>query len=165
MKNKITLLKFEIINTIFILLFGFLSHYLYDLFNENILIGIISPINESVWEHLKLVFFPTLVTIIIGYFYYKDLYHDYLKSKTIALIYALIFTVVSFYTYSGILGHHVLFIDILIFIISCLIIFIKSLKNCNGDFSNNILYFVILFIIFMMFLIFTFYPLNIGLFK
>ena len=62
MKNKISFLKFEIINTTFIIIFGFLSHYLYDLFDQNLIVGIISPINESVWEHLKLVFFPTLIS-------------------------------------------------------------------------------------------------------
>ena len=165
MNNKISLLKFEFISTIFILIFGFLSHYLYDIFNQNIIIGIFSPINESVWEHLKLTFFPCLITILIGYFYYKDLYPDYLKSKTKSIIYALLFTIISFYTYSGILGHHLLFMDILIFIISCFMIFILTLKNCNGDYANNKIYFFILFLIFLLFLIFTFNPLDISLFK
>lgn len=133
MKNKISFFKFEIINTTFIILFGFLSHYLYDIFDKNIFIGIISPINESVWEHLKLVFFPTLVSILIGYFYYRDIYFNYIKYKTIALIYSLIFIIISFYTYTGIFGHHFLIIDILIFIISCIFILFYSLNKISYE--------------------------------
>jgi len=33
------------------------------------LIASFSAVNESVWEHLKLLFFPMLLTTIIGYFY------------------------------------------------------------------------------------------------
>lgn len=166
MKNKISFLKFEIINTTFIIIFGFLSHYLYDLLNQNLFIGIICPINESVWEHLKLLFFPTLISIIIGYFYYKGIYFNYLKNKTIALIYSLIFIIVSFYTYTGIIGHHFLIIDILIFIISCIFIFFYSLNKINYNYySNNKVYIFILVLLVLLFLIFTFYPLDINLFK
>ena len=43
---------------IFTAVFGTLSHFFYDWSNENVLIGLISPVNESTWEHMKLLFFP-----------------------------------------------------------------------------------------------------------
>lgn len=36
--------------------------------NNNHIVGIFSAVNESTWKHLKLLFFPMLITIIIGFF-------------------------------------------------------------------------------------------------
>ena len=41
-------------------LLGTAQHFLYDLF-PNPLTAIFAPVNESVWEHLKLLFYPTLL--------------------------------------------------------------------------------------------------------
>lgn len=41
-------------------LLGFGLHFLYD-FLPGSLSALISPVNESVWEHLKLLFWPTLL--------------------------------------------------------------------------------------------------------
>ena len=39
------------------ILLGFLNHFLYQLSGGAAFIALICPINESVWEHLKLLFF------------------------------------------------------------------------------------------------------------
>lgn len=39
---------------------GFLLHFLYD-WSPNVLFAMISPVQESVWEHLKLIYWPLLV--------------------------------------------------------------------------------------------------------
>ena len=46
---------------IFTAVFGTFSHFFYGWSNENPLIGLISPVNESTWEHMKLVFSPVLL--------------------------------------------------------------------------------------------------------
>ena len=46
---------------IFTAVFGTFSHFFYGWSNENPLIGLISPVNESTWEHMKLVFPPVLL--------------------------------------------------------------------------------------------------------
>ncbi len=43
---------------------GTALHFLYDLI-PGVLTGLISPINESVWEHLKLLFWPTLAAAFV----------------------------------------------------------------------------------------------------
>jgi len=60
--------KLILLGILFIIVMGVLSHFLFGWFNENYFIALISPINESVWEHLKLVFYPTVTWWIIGYF-------------------------------------------------------------------------------------------------
>lgn len=46
---------------LFINLFGILLHFLYDFSGKVLIVGIFAPINESVWEHLKLGFYPIIL--------------------------------------------------------------------------------------------------------
>lgn len=165
MNNKIKLKTFEIISTIFIIVSGILLHFLYDWSNNNTLVGIFSAINESTWEHLKLLFFPMLITIIIGSYYYKDV-DNYLCSKTKGLILSLLLIVISFYTYTGIIGNNFSIINILIFIIAVIIGEIYAYKKINNDSScSKSLSITILITLMLSFIIFTFKPPHIGLFK
>lgn len=59
---------FLIIGAVFTIITGTLLHFVYEWSGESLFVGIFSPINESVWEHLKLLFFPMSVWILIGYF-------------------------------------------------------------------------------------------------
>ncbi len=65
-KNKIK--NYQIFSIVFTFILGTLLHFTYNLSGENIIVGSFSAINESVWEHLKLLYFPMLLTLIIGYF-------------------------------------------------------------------------------------------------
>ena len=47
-------------------------HFLYEWTNQSVLAGIFAPVNESVWEHLKLTFWPILVWWGIGNYLYGD---------------------------------------------------------------------------------------------
>ena len=165
MNNKIKLKTFEIISTIFIIVSGILLHFLYDWSNNNKVVGIFSAINESTWEHLKILFFPMLITIIIGGYYYKDV-DNYLCSKTKGLILSLLFIVISFYTYTGIIGTNFASINILIFILAVIIGEIYAHKKINNDSSySSIKYLIILIFLILSFIVFTFRPPHIGLFK
>lgn len=165
MNNKIKLKTFEIISTIFIIVSGILLHFLYDWSNNNKVVGIFSAINESTWEHLKILFFPMLITIIIGSYYYKDV-DNYLCSKTKGLILSLLFIVISFYTYTGIIGTNFASINILIFILAVIIGEIYAYKKINNDNScSSIKSLIILIFLILSFILFTFKPPHIGLFK
>ena len=50
--------NYQIFSVIFIFILGTLLHFTYDLSNGNQIIATFSSINESVWEHLKLLYFP-----------------------------------------------------------------------------------------------------------
>ena len=67
---KMNLKRIKIIAIIGIFIISFASHFLYDLF-PNILMSIFFPINESIFEHMKLIFTSTLIYGIIDYFLIK----------------------------------------------------------------------------------------------
>ena len=165
MLKKNSILTYEIVSTIMIMILGVILHYVYDWSNNNTLVGIVSPIDESVWEHLKLLFFPmTLFTIIVYLMKGKDI-PNYLCSKVLGIISSMIFTVIAFYTYSGILGSNYTFIDISLFFIAVIIGQVVAYRKIKaGGECNTQIAWRILVLVFMLFTIFTFVKPEIGLF-
>ena len=106
-----------------------------------------------------------LLFTIIFYFFKGNEIPNYLCSKVIGIITAMIFTVIAFYTYSGILGRNYAFIDISLFFIAVILGQVvaykklKSEKKCNEQIALRIL-----ILIFILFVLFTFVKPRIGLF-
>jgi len=164
--RKKSLLLFEIISTLFILTLGVILHFVFEWTNNNVFIGIFSAINESIWEHLKILFFPILITIVIGHFYFKNDIPNYLCIKTKGLLLALAFIVVFYYTYSGILGTHIAIIDICSFVFTTILCEYYTYKKIKLNTPcNNTIAVIILLILVICFTIFTFNPPHIGIFK
>ena len=115
---------------------GTINHYVYEWSGNNSIIGAFVPVNESVWEHLKLLFFPFLFFIIIEFIVYGRYIKGFLFSDFIGVMYGLIFIPVAFYAYSSITEKSIVFVDILIFILSVAISFYiryKRIKNENDN--------------------------------
>ena len=165
MNSKSSLLYFEIISFIFAYIFGTLLHFTYEISNNNLVVASFSAINESTWEHLKLLFFPIFITTIIGYLYFKNKYSNYLCIKVKSIILGLSFIVIFFYTYTGILGKNIAIIDILSFFVALFIAHYYSYKMMNNyKTCNKNLSLIILLLIFSCFIVFTYFPPKIGLF-
>src|SRR5574344_2891478 len=60
----------KIISSTLIFLISFLVHNLYK-WSTNSLTLIFSPVNESIWEHMKMIFTSYILFLIIKYLYYK----------------------------------------------------------------------------------------------
>lgn len=163
--KKISILKFEIISTIFISILGTLLHFTFDWSNNNQLVGIFSAVNESTWEHLKLLFFPMLITTIIGHFYYKNTISNYLCYKTKGIIIALLFIVIFFYTYTGIIGYNITTLNIGSFFFAIVLGEYYTYKTIKNNLPcNNLISTIIILTLCICFITFTFYPPHIGIF-
>ncbi len=96
-----------------------LFHFLYDASGKNGLVALISPINESVWEHTKIIFYPYLFLSVIQYFFLvsgSDRVIDpasFIVSKIIGAISLIPMLIIFYYTYTGIFGRGYLLVDIL----------------------------------------------------
>ena len=170
--NKIKsskLIKAQLVVILFSLIFGTLLHFTYEWSGENLFVGSFSAVNESVWEHLKLVFYPMLIATIIEYFFIKDISNNYIEAKTIGIFTAISFIVVSFFTYSGIIGTSIIVIDILIFIISIILgeyIAYKLMKREDeSTVLTTCLAIIILVFLFICFVLFTYLPPEVNLFR
>lgn len=78
MNNTITYKKIIIIACITSILLGVFLHFAYDISNQNVIVGLFAPVNESVWEHLKLIFIPFTIFSIGFYFYTKKKFSNLL---------------------------------------------------------------------------------------
>lgn len=122
-----------------------------------------SAINESTWEHLKLLFFPMLISIIIGSLFFRN--SNYICVKTKGLLLGLSFIVIFFYTYTGILGYNIPILDIGSFIVAVLISEYYTYKNFKYENCNNFIYWIILTVLSLAFITFTYRTPKIGIFK
>ena len=102
---------------------GSLNHFLYDWTGGSSFAALFCPINESPWEHLKLLFFPflflTLGTAALRRFRDRRFFY----CRFLGVVCGMAFTLVTFYTYTGIWGSHVLILDLLIFFLSVVLSF------------------------------------------
>lgn len=166
MENKLKskLLLFECLCLVFCLIFSFINHFLYEWTNNSLLVAPFVPVNESVWEHAKLLFFPFLFFSIFEFFYFNDL-KNCIFAKSLALLVCTPLMIIIFYTYTGIIGQNYLIADILLAI--AIIVFMNYLSYkiiiCNHIFYLNWI-FIFVIIMFFLFFIFTFYPPRIPLF-
>lgn len=164
--NKNSVLIFQIVSTIFTIILGTILHFTYQWSNNNALIGLFSAVNESTWEHLKILFFPMLITTIIGYFYFGKTIPNFLCAKTIGIIMAILFTIIFFYTYTGIVGTNFAVLNILTFIFSAILGEYIAYKIIKSNFPcNKPIAILTLITLSVSFILFTFFTPQIGLFK
>lgn len=158
--------RYQIFSAIFVCILGTLLHFTYKIFGENQLVASFSAVNESVWEHLKLLYFPMLLTTIIGYFYIGKSSTNFLCAKTLGIIASIFFVIVFFYTYSGIIGRTITFIDIASFFIAVILGEYISFKLMSSNFQcNNIIAVFVLIILLTSFIVFTYFTPELGIFK
>ena len=148
-------------------LLGTLLHFLYDWLGGAVWIAPFSGVNESTWEHMKLLFWPMLLFAIIEYFFFRDR-EDFWCIKLRGILVGLCLIPVLFYTYNGVIGKSPDYINITIFFVSAAIayicearLFLKDAPACRFPRSA----FFILCIIALFFVIFTFRTPTIGLFR
>ena len=165
--NK-TILKFTIIGALFVIIFGSLFHFVYGWSGNNKIVGSLTPVNESVWEHLKLALIPILLFALIeGYFLRKQNKNLWcVKAAEICLVIFLI--TAFFYTYTGIIGFNTLWADILLtFVVPVIIgkyLSYKLLIRENQP-RNKIIPAIFLLILIFAFIFFTFRPPHLPLFE
>ncbi len=119
MKNK--LLRWEIFGMIFIIIVGTLFHFLFEWFFSWPPIGAITAVNESVWEHLKLPYWPLVIFSLIEYKFIKENAKNIIIGKSFAAIINISTILIVFYSYTAILGTELLIIDIMSFFIGVII--------------------------------------------
>ena len=160
--------KKNILAFIIIGAFGTLGHFLYEWTGENHIIGMFFPVNESTWEHLKLLFFPTLIYSLIEYFKNKEAFQNYFPALLLSVYKGMIIIITLFYTVKGILGFNVDFINILIYYIGvgCTIIQKNKILNSEKFASKNafIISLTFLALTIFLFIVWSYNPPSLAIF-
>lgn len=146
---------------------GTLLHFLYDFTNESLLVSPFSGVNESTWEHMKLLFWPMFIFAVVQSFFFKD-YENFWCVKLSGILLGLALIPVLFYTYNGVIGKSPDWINIAIFFVSAALAYIyetRKLNNITKTCKNPKIAFIILCAIAVLFVIFTFNAPELGIFK
>lgn len=176
----------SVIGILFVGAAGSLLHFVYDWSGQNFLVGLFTPVNESTWEHMKLCYFPLVVFFLAEYGFLYRSYSHLLRADFAGIITGTLLIPVIFYTYTGVIGTHNLFLDILTFLISaaagiCIRLRLllsngkKALSRSTtaapserhalrGALGYTFLLFTCVLVLGICFLIFTYYPPDIALF-
>lgn len=165
MKN---LKRLELTCFILACILGTISHFFYDWSGQNYLVGLIFPKNESTWEHLKLIFFPILFVSVLEYLFMKARTQNYIGAKLLSTLIGMIVTIIVFYTYQGILGYNIEAVNIAIYFLAMSCAYLFSYHTIKKDirlYFSEFAYYIYFWCIGLLFIYFSVFPPNIGLFQ
>lgn len=146
---------------------GTLLHFLYDWLGEALWIAPFSGVNESTWEHMKLLFWPMFLYAIVQSFCFRDR-EDFWCIKLRGILLGLALIPAIFYTYNGVVGRSPDWINIAIFFISAAIAYLYETRQFNMERTsckNPKLAISLLCVIAVLFVVFTFKVPEIGIFR
>ncbi|MBR2381436.1 MAG: hypothetical protein IKA84_02960 [Clostridia bacterium] len=146
---------------------GTLLHFLYDWTDKATWSALFSGVNESTWEHMKLLFFPAFFFAIIQSFFFRETENFWcVKLRGTALGLSLI--PLLFYTYNGVIGKSPDAVNIAIFFISAASIYLYEwnlLKKANVRCKHPKIALIMLCVIALLFVLFTFRTPQLNIFK
>ncbi len=118
--------RWEVAGLFFVLVWGNLFHFVFDWSGENELVGAIAAVNESVWEHMKLMIVPWVLWSAVEALALRRNRICVLAPRAVALLMGVLFIPVAYYSYVGISGANVAILNIIIFQLAVLLAFFLS---------------------------------------
>ena len=167
MKNKV--LIWEIGGFLFIGLIGAALHFTFEMSNfSSMEVAYFSAVNESTWEHLKMVFFPGLVFALIQYTYVREDVNNYILAKVAGLVIMPLVIAIGWYIYAPILGRSYYPADLFLFYLAVFLgqwASYKLLTRAPLEKKYTQYAIGVFLVMFVAFSTFTYFPPNIFLFE
>jgi hypothetical protein len=157
----------ELFGFAFTSLMGTLLHFLYDWLGGAIWIAPFSGVNESTFEHMKLIFWPSLIYALFQSIFFRE-QKNFWCVKIRGILVALALIPILFYAYNGVIGRSGAFINIAIFFIAAAISYIyeyRAFKKGKCLSRSPKLSIFILICIAALFVIFTFHTPHLEIFR
>ena len=167
--DKRSVFVYELVGMVFIILLGSILHFTFELSGGNPVVGAFSAVNESVWEHLKLVFWPALLFMFIEHVLQrKKVINNFALAKTAGIYLAIVIIPIVFYSYTAITGESIFLLDIATFIFAVIVGQLLSyrlltFRKLSEGFNRISL--VLLVLLGIAFVLFTFYPPQLIVFR
>lgn len=157
---------YMVLGTLFVLIAGTLAHFVYHFSQNNPLVGLFVPVNESIWEHMKLLFFPMFLFSLFLALKLHQKNACLIPSLCFGILAGTLLIPVLYYVYTFFLGRSILFLDITIFILSTVIAFFVAYKftlSCRLK-PYTLLLCILVCIFFICFILFTYNPPDAAIF-
>ena len=159
--------RLYVISCIFFTILGGLLHFAFDFFNNSEFIGLFTPVNESVWEHFKLVLVPLTLFAIVILILKKDILNNIMFATSFSIILANIFIYVIFTLYGALGFPESVISSITIYTLGMALGFLLiHIFSHSTNFANtNIIGTILIFLIYITFITLTFYPPHLEIFR
>ena len=146
---------------------GTLLHFLYEWPGKAAWIAPFSGVNESTWEHMKLLFWPMLLFAILQSFFFSEK-QDFWCIKLRGILLGISLIPVIFYTYNGVIGQSPDWINIAIFFVCAAISYIYEFtlfKSAKPHRCAKFAAIAMLCVLALLFFLFTFATPELGIFR
>lgn len=145
---------------------GTLLHFLYGWLGEAVWVAPFSGVNESTWEHMKLLFWPMLLFAVVQSFFFKDR-RDFWCIKLRGILLGMVLIPMLFYTCNGVVGKSPDWFNIAIFFVAAAAVYMYEARLFEGSrvrCGSQKWAMAALGVPAVLFVVFTFFPPEIGLF-
>lgn len=158
----------QMLGFVFTAVTGTLLHFLFEWTGGNRVAALFSAVNESIWEHLKLLFYPCILFAVAEYFAWGRGERSFWCIKLLGILSGLVLIPVVYYTYTGILGVNADWFNITLFFLAAGFTFYLEAKFFERERACRLpegLALGVLLLICAAFTVFTFLPLRIPFFQ
>ena len=160
--------SWQIAGFLFVSVLGTFLHFLFDLAGGGIGTALVSAVNESIWEHMKLIYVPMLLFAGAEYGVFGKTIPSFWCIKLAGFLTALLMIPVIYYTYTGTLGINADWFNITIFFLAAGAAFylearlFRAVRTCrlSGRFALGLI-----LLIGCLFILFTFLTPRIPFFR
>ena len=165
---KSSILKWELVGIVVISVLGSMLHFAFEWSGNWGPVGVIAAVNESVWEHFKIAFWPALFYAIFEYPFLKRFTNNFMVAKATGIYVMPVAIAIIFYSYTSASGQEILIVDILIFVLavalgqltSYKILTMRRLPAWSGKVGI-----AMVILLAVAFGVFTFYPPHLPIFQ
>jgi hypothetical protein len=158
--------KWEIVGVFWMIIVGSLLHFTYEWSNNLTFVGVISSINESVWEHLKLGYWSLIFFSLIEYPAINRYVNSFLLGKALGIVVLEATIIGVFYSYTAIIKRSILWVDISSYVLGAIFCQWISSSMIKKKFSrtSETIGLIIFIVLGFAFIVFTFYPPKLPIF-
>lgn len=103
-----------------------LFHFIYGWFHHHLLVGFFTPINNSIWEYLKLIFVPMTVFAIVEHQLIGKTYPRLMPARIYGMFGGIFVIILTISTFAGIFGRRFLLLDITAVVVGTVAAFLIS---------------------------------------
>lgn len=110
----------ELAGFLFTSALGSLLHFVYEWSGGSLAVAVVSGVNESTWEHMKLLFVPMFLFSVVQACVLGKNYPNFLAVRAVSILTGLALIPVLYYTYTGVWGQMRDWANIAVFFLAAL---------------------------------------------
>ena len=110
----------ELAGFLFTSALGSLLHFVYEWSGGSLAAAVVSAVNESTWEHMKLLFVPMFLFSVVQACVLGKNYPNFLAVRAVSIVTGLALIPVLYYTYTGVWGQMRDWANIAVFFLAAL---------------------------------------------